>query len=154
MNNQIELNNEIDIKNKKYLGKYISGYLNLNSNDFINVYDNNYEIHIFNNDQLICKVNYEECINLEVDEGIYRIKIFDVINGRYVEDIIKEVKKGAIEIDNIPYNQKLVLKEIKAPKSYYSDRKEIEILPNQTITTSYLPYYRINQLFIIPTNSI
>ena len=77
-----------------------------------------------------------------------------MINGRYVEDIIKEVKKGAIEIDNIPYNQKLVLKEIKAPKSYYSDRKEIEILPNQTITTSYLPYYRINQLVIIPTNSI
>lgn len=154
LNNQIELNNEIDIKNKNYLGKYISGYLNLNSNDFINVYDNNYEIHVFNNDQLICKVNYEECINLEVDEGIYKIKIFDVINGRYVEDIIKEVKKGAIEIDNIPYNQKLVLKEIKAPKSYYSDRKEIEILPNQTITTSYLPYYRINQLVIIPTNSI
>ena len=132
-----------------FLGYYVSGALNINEGDIENV-DSEKMIEIFKDGQSIRALKPDFPINITgLNDGTYEIKVYDPISNSYLFSVKKEVKKGHIYIEDLAYDEKIILNEKVAPTGYRIDGSSFSI-DNKEKVEGHIDYYRINELLIIP----
>ena len=155
-NNDIIIqDNDDNTEDNRFIGRFETGALNINHNDF-DIKDCNYQIEIYKDKEYLHQLRVltyhkEDIIINDLEEDTYYIVVRNIENNEIVKEIERDVSKGKIFIDNIPMNCEVIIKEIKAPKSYYFIDNVEKIKLSEYEIQYKLPYNRINHMIIINT---
>ena len=112
----------------------------------------NYRIEVYQDDELIIQKRINDEVNIGgLKDGTYTVKLRDLdSNELYDHSLSKSVRKGMILIDDLKYDDKVILKETDAPIGYHLDERSFTLTFDDGVINGRLPYYRINEMIIIP----
>ncbi len=153
LSSDISISEDQNEGDKRYIGKYISGYLHVDGDDFGTINDfEDLVLEIYKEGTLCKSLDMAKELNIGgLDDGTYTLKLKNVTLEDYpYKSITKKVAKGMIFIDGLKVNERVILKEVKAPMGYSLDADEFSVTLTDDKLSGKVPYFRINELLIIP----
>ena len=150
LDHQVAINDDIK-DDEEYIGHYISGHMHVDLDEFTDK-KGNYRIEVYQDDELIIQKRINDEVNIGgLKDGTYTVKLRDLdSNELYGHSLSKSVRKGMILIDDLKYDDKVILKETDAPIGYHLDERSFTLTFDDGVINGRLPYYRINEMIIIP----
>ena len=136
-------------KKKEYL--FVTGALNIRQDE-----DGKYVLYRYEKDENIYVGEFKDgqFIKENAIPGTY---YYCIKNDTNVNDssLLKRtayVSEGAYSIYDIPYDAKIEVTELEAPRGYYIDEADFEISPDLDYSDLTFRNYRINSFIILPEN--